>query len=102
MLLRWYRALIALRRARSDLRDGDLTAVQASYDKATGVVVVERGRHRVAVNLSLDEATVDLRLASTRAQVVLLSTDRTVSLTEEGTVTLPGEGVAVVGPTTVD
>lgn len=102
VLLRWYRALLALRRSRADLRDGDLAQVVTSHDEDSGVVLVERGRHRVAVNLGRDAMPVDLRLDSTRGLVVLLATDPTVVLTGDGQVTLPAEGAVVVGPSAAD
>lgn len=100
--LRWYRALIALRRARADLRDGDLSAVVVRHDEASGLVVVERGRHRVAVNLGADPVDADLGMSSTRGVVILLASDRTAALSNDGHVTLLGDGAVVVGPSTVD
>ncbi|QQR99571.1 MAG: malto-oligosyltrehalose trehalohydrolase [Austwickia sp.] len=100
--LRWYRALIALRRARSDLRDPDLSAVRVRHIEGTGLVVVERGRHRVAVNLGASPVDANLGLESTRGLVVLLATDRTASLGEDGHVTLLADGAVVVGPSTAD
>lgn len=100
--LKWYRALIALRRARADLRDPDLAQVVVRHDEASGLVVVERGRHRVAVNLGTTPVDADLGLESTRGLVVLLAADRTTTLSEEGHVTLLADGAVVVGPSTVD
>ncbi|MBW3083876.1 Malto-oligosyltrehalose trehalohydrolase [Austwickia sp. TVS 96-490-7B] len=98
VLLRWYRALIALRRSRADLRADDLSAVQVRHDEDSGLVVVHRGRHRVAVNLGAHSVDADLEMESTRGMVVLLATDPTVTLTEEGLVTLAPDGVVIVGP----
>lgn len=100
--LRWYRALIALRRARADLRASDLAAVVVRHDEDSGLVVVERGRHRVAVNLGRDRVQADLHLDSTRGLVVLLASDRTVNLAEDAHVTLAPDGAVIVGPSTVD
>ena len=100
-VLRWYRALIALRRARADLRDPDLGAVVVHADEAPGLLVIERGKHRVAVNLSPETVEADLHLDSTRGLVVLLSTDRTVTLSPQGHVALAGNAAVIVGPSTV-
>ncbi|MGI8679538.1 MAG: malto-oligosyltrehalose trehalohydrolase [Jatrophihabitans sp.] len=51
-VLELYLALIALRAAEPDLRDGDLTAVALDYDEEADWVVVHRGRFDVAVNLA--------------------------------------------------
>lgn len=99
-LLRWYRALLALRRSREDLRDGDLSRTEVTHDVTAGLVVAERGRHRVAVNLGREPVEADLRLESTRGMVVLLATDPTTDLSEEGYVVLPPDGAVVVGPST--
>lgn len=50
-LLRWYRDLIAARRAHPDLASGDLTRVAADWDAARRRLVVERGDHVVLANL---------------------------------------------------
>lgn len=47
-----YRALIALRAAEPDLRDGNLTAVALDYDEDAGWLVVHRGGFDIAVNLA--------------------------------------------------
>ncbi|MEP7160396.1 MAG: malto-oligosyltrehalose trehalohydrolase [Dermatophilaceae bacterium] len=100
-LLGWYRALIALRGSRGDLRDGDLRKILVTEDEE-GVVVVRRGQHRVAVNLSARHADVDLGLRSTRGIVVLLANDPTLMLRHDGTVLLSPDGAVVVGPASAD
>jgi len=60
-LLSWYRALIALRREREDLRDPRLDLVTVTQDDQSRLLVVERGDHRVVANLSDVRARVSLR-----------------------------------------
>jgi maltooligosyltrehalose trehalohydrolase len=57
-LLDWYRTLIALRRNTPDLLADDLRSVHASYDESARWFVLERGSHRVVVNLSSSEQVV--------------------------------------------
>ncbi|WP_116114995.1 malto-oligosyltrehalose trehalohydrolase [Austwickia chelonae] len=102
VLLRWYRALLALRRARADLRDPDRSQVRTHLDPGTGTLVVERGQHRIAVNLGVETVEADLHLESTRGRVVLLSTDCTTALDEDGCISVPPDGVVVVGPSTAE
>ncbi len=97
-IVAWYRALLALRTARPDLRDPSLAAIEVRAGTQPGVVVVHRGGHRVAVNLGPATASVDLGLETSHRQVVLLSLDPTTAVTYEGTVDLPPDGIAVVGP----
>ncbi|WP_329311391.1 malto-oligosyltrehalose trehalohydrolase [Streptomyces sp. NBC_01262] len=59
-LLDWYRRLIALRHAEPDLTDPDLEAVRVIPGE--GTLCVGRGRLRVAVNFSAEDAEVDLGL----------------------------------------
>jgi maltooligosyltrehalose trehalohydrolase len=59
-LLRWHRALIALRRSTPDLLDGRLDRVRTSLAEAAGTLVVERGSITLALNLGVDPATLDL------------------------------------------
>lgn len=98
-VLRWYKALLALRRSRPDLRDSRLDQVVVREDADRGTLVIDRGDHRVAVNLSDQPVTLGVHPA--RGSTVLLAGDPTVVLNEEGYLDLPGEGVAIVGPATV-
>jgi maltooligosyltrehalose trehalohydrolase len=66
-MLALYRQLIALRAAEPDLRDGDLRAVQVSYDEAERWAIVHRGRFRVAANF----ADVERPLPVSGGEVVL-------------------------------
>lgn len=99
MLITWYRALLALRSARPELRDASLPGVEVRRGDRPGVAVVHRGGHRIALNLGSGPATVDLGLQTSHRQVVLLSLDPTTAVSYEGTLDLPPDGLAVVGPT---
>lgn len=99
-LLTWYRALLALRSARSGLRDPALPGIEVRAGARPGVAVVHRGAHRIAVNLGRAVATVDLGLETSHRQVVLLSLDPTTAVSYQGTIDLPPDGLAVVGPAT--
>ncbi|TLF61940.1 malto-oligosyltrehalose trehalohydrolase [Nocardia asteroides NBRC 15531] len=57
-LLACYRALIALRKARSEFADPWLDHVWADYDEARRWFVLRRGRISVVCNLSEDEAVI--------------------------------------------
>lgn len=57
-LLACYRALIALRKARSEFTDPWLDHVWADYDEARRWFVLRRGRISVVCNLSEDEAVI--------------------------------------------
>lgn len=101
-VLAWYKALLALRRTRPDLRDPDLSRVVVHEVRRAGrqTLVVERGEHRVAVNLGDGPARVDLHLrgpAGSAPPVVLLSDDPGATLSD-GSVDLGPDGVAVIGP----
>ena len=98
-MLAWYRALLALRRARPDLRDGDLSRVQVQAGPRPRTFVVVRGRHRVAVNLTDSEVELDLGVDDGPGAVVLLALDPTAALSA-GRIRLAPHGVAVVGPAT--
>jgi maltooligosyltrehalose trehalohydrolase len=89
-LLEWYKALIALRRARAELTDPRLTEVQVDVDEAAGWLVLTRGTLRVAANLGTE--TVHLAVSADR---LLLASAPAVRL-EGGELELPGSSVAVV------
>jgi maltooligosyltrehalose trehalohydrolase len=59
-MLRWYRDLIALRRAEPDLRDPRLERVQVDYDADAEWVLVTRGSFRVVCNLAASAQSVPL------------------------------------------
>ncbi|RJL34499.1 malto-oligosyltrehalose trehalohydrolase [Bailinhaonella thermotolerans] len=58
-VLEWYRALIALRRARPELTDARLDRVHAEYDEDARWIVLRRGNLRVAANLGADPVRLD-------------------------------------------
>ena len=94
-LLRTYRGLIALRRARPELTDPRLDAlavdVDVDVDEAARTLVLHRGRLRVVVNLGAAPATITLDTAP--ADVLLASGAVTP---DRGGVQLDAESFAVV------
>lgn len=95
-MLAWYKALLALRQARPDLRDPDLTAVHVEPADSPDAFVIHRGRHRVAVNLSREPVDLELHLPDESA-VVLLAVDALTTIAD-GSVHLAPESAVVVGP----
>jgi maltooligosyltrehalose trehalohydrolase len=89
-VLRWHRSLIALRRARADLRDGRLDAVEVTY--GADWIAMRRGRLVVAANLAGAPAVIALPGDS---KTQLLASDDKVALVEGG-VQLPSDSVAVI------
>jgi maltooligosyltrehalose trehalohydrolase len=83
-----YRALIALRRAHSELTDPRLD--RFTVDSGEGWLVLHRGTLRVVVNLGADA---DIPLNGEVVENLLSSHDLT---TGGDTITLPGNGFAVV------
>ncbi|MGY0019444.1 malto-oligosyltrehalose trehalohydrolase [Streptomyces sp. cg35] len=91
-VLAWYRDLIALRRARTDLRDPDLAAVKVAYDEEARWIAYRRGDLRVAVNLS--GRPVSIPLGRPVAQV--LAAWEPVQLPgSDGTLTVPAESCVI-------
>jgi maltooligosyltrehalose trehalohydrolase len=88
-LLEWHRALISLRHAHSELREGDLDALRVSFDENERWIVVERHGFTIAANLSDD-----VRFVPTPAggEIVLSSTDAEAT---GGAVRLPPLSVAI-------
>jgi maltooligosyltrehalose trehalohydrolase len=83
-LLEWYRALIALRRARPELTDTRLSEVTVKHDETW--LVVHRGRLRVVANLGTEPGP------SLPAGELLLASDPAV----RPGAPLPGESIAVI------
>jgi maltooligosyltrehalose trehalohydrolase len=94
-LLRWYRALLRLRRERADLRDPDLRGVEVGHDVLARTVVVGRGRHRVVVNLA-DEPR-EVPLGADDDPAVLLAWGDGVDLRGDR-LRMPARCAAVLGP----
>lgn len=59
-LLRWYTDLIRIRRERPDLGDPRLDRVQVVHDEEARTILVHRGGHAVAVNLSGEPRRIEL------------------------------------------
>ncbi len=88
-VLAWYRALLRLRRERSDLRDGRPGATTVRLDEAAGWLVVERPQTTLAVNLG--DALARVPLARGEARLLLASREAGVE---------PGDGGVVLPPDT--
>jgi maltooligosyltrehalose trehalohydrolase len=91
-LLAWYRDLIALRRARPDLRDPRLDLVRVEHDIAAQAVVVERGRHLVVANLASERRSL---ARTTDLQIVLAWDPEGTSLDDAG-LSLPAQSAVVL------
>ncbi len=90
-MLRWYRDLIALRRAQPDLSDPRLDAVRVDFDAEADWVVMHRGRLRVVANLAETAQAVPLDLPT--GEVLLAWADAQAQSTG---VLLAAESVAIV------
>ncbi len=93
-LLDWYRALIALRRARPELTDPRLCRVRVDYDEDARWLVVTRGSLRIAASLGESPAVVPLAPAG-RAAVLLAASDPGIRAGPGG-ISLPPASFAVV------
>ena len=91
---RWYRDLIALRRAEPDLRDGDLDRIEVVHDDRSGTIAYRRGDVVVAANLGEEPAVVGLPGAPSDPEV-LLASDAAVALVDDG-VSIPPDAIAVL------
>jgi maltooligosyltrehalose trehalohydrolase len=89
-LLDWYRALIALRKARPELTDPRLTEVAVDFDEAARWLVVTRGALRIAANLG----TEPVRLPALTGRL-LLGSEQAIRLDEAG-LALPGAALAIL------
>ncbi|MFI7337617.1 malto-oligosyltrehalose trehalohydrolase [Streptomyces sp. NPDC050085] len=92
-VLAWYRDLIALRHARTDLQNPDLAAVKVAYDEEARWIAYRRGDLRVAVNLSDVPVTIPLGRRVTR---VLAAWEPVRVAHEEGRLTVPAQSCAVL------
>ncbi|WP_338701671.1 malto-oligosyltrehalose trehalohydrolase [Streptomyces sp. Q6] len=91
-VLAWYRELIALRHARTDLQDPDLAAVRVAYDEEARWIAYRRGDLRVAVNLS--GAAVSIPLGRPVARL-LAAWERVDVPGADGVLTIPPESCVV-------
>jgi maltooligosyltrehalose trehalohydrolase len=94
-LLAWYRALVGLRRAVSDLSDPRLDRTAVEVDEATATLTIVRGSMLVLVNLGESEHTF-LR----RNVRLLAASDEAVRVGPDG-VAVPPDAVAIVAPAEV-
>ncbi|HCU96402.1 MAG TPA: malto-oligosyltrehalose trehalohydrolase [Actinobacteria bacterium] len=92
-LLRWYRELIALRRARPELTDPRLGRVRVDYDEAARWLVVRRGRLRIVANLCPGRSLVPLDRPGTG----LLAASSPGVVIEEDVAAMPATSLAVIG-----
>ena len=93
-MLDWYRALIALRRARPELSDPRPSSTGVDEHDSEHTLVVWRGNTAIAVNTDAQTAHVSLDGRGDRR--MLLASDDAAHLTDDGVV-LPPRSVAVVG-----
>jgi maltooligosyltrehalose trehalohydrolase len=88
----WYRELIALRRARTELTDPRLDRVHADFDEDARWLLVRRGRLRIAANLGPSAARLPLGQPGTG---VLAASSPGVAI-QQDTVTMPPAAFAVI------
>lgn len=92
-VLAWYRELIALRRARGDLRDPDLATLRVAYDEERRWFAVRRGDLRIALNIGKE--AVDIPLGGRGARV-LAAWQPVTAPGADGLLRLPAESCAVL------
>ena len=90
-MLDWYRQLIKLRETDADLTDGDFSKVQVEFDEAQQWLSLVRGDIQCFFNFG-DQ---DVSTGVVRESVVVLASDP-VSLGNNGTLTLPATGTAIL------
>ncbi len=92
-VLAWYRELIALRHAQSDLPDPDLADVKVAYDEGARWLAFRRGDVKVAVNLGREPASIPLGTGHAR---VLAAWEPVEVPGADGLLSLPGESCVVL------
>ena len=90
-MLRWYKDLIAFRKCRRELTDGILEQVDVDFDEEDRWFTMQRGG--IVVIFTLDEEGYSAGLDE--SVELLLASDPGITV-EEGKLTLPGVGVAVL------
>ncbi len=97
-LLRWYTELIRLRREVGDLGDPRLDRVRVEHDQQAGTVVVYRGEHVVAVNLSESPREVVLQTGGGQEPVhdVMLAWSPDDVIVDGNALTIPAESAVVL------
>ncbi|MDA8061503.1 MAG: malto-oligosyltrehalose trehalohydrolase [Actinomycetota bacterium] len=93
-VLAWHRELLGLRRAYQQLRSGDPSRVSVEWSEEGRWLVLWRGSIAVAANLAGERQA----LPVDGAEVLLLGSDPAGTGLEGGSVSLPADAVAVVGP----
>jgi maltooligosyltrehalose trehalohydrolase len=95
-LLEWHRQLVRLRRSLPQLSNGNLEHVATAFSEPGRWLSVERGEVTIAANFAAERRTIPLD--ADRPRTVLLETDPGgVEVGREG-ISLPGEALAVLGP----
>ena len=96
-LLDWYRALLALRRARPELTDPRLDRVRVDFNEEDRWLLVTRGPLRIAANLGAVPADIPLIPAArfSRSPVVLLASGPGIPV-HAHRITIPPASFAVV------
>ncbi|HEX6816797.1 MAG TPA: malto-oligosyltrehalose trehalohydrolase [Ktedonobacterales bacterium] len=92
-LLDWTKRLIALRRATSELRDGNLTRVDVTFDEGNRWLVMRRNDVRVAVNLA--DHVQRVPLPGSDESTLLLASELRVELVHDA-IALPADSIAIV------
>ncbi len=90
-MLEWYRALIKLRAATPELRDGRLDRVDVSFDEAARWLVVSRGPIAIVCNLAPAAQSVPLPFAGR----LILASEPGVTVVDRSLV-LPGDSVVII------
>ncbi|HDP88495.1 MAG TPA: malto-oligosyltrehalose trehalohydrolase [Thioalkalivibrio sp.] len=94
-VLAWYRKLVALRRGHPAFGDDRLDSVDVQFDETAHWLLMRRGTVVLACNLA--RLAQRLELPETGVSEVLLASEPGVAL-EKGMIHLPGESVAILGP----
>ena len=93
-LLDWYRALLALRRSRSELSDPRLDQIHVDYDENARWLLIHRGQVRIAANLGPADATIPL-IGETAKPVPLITSAPGISISPDA-VALPPATFAIL------
>ena len=95
-ILQWYRELIALRSRVAELRDGIMERVEVSYDEQERWLAMTRSPISVAFNL--DTSAREVPVGDTVSRRLLMASDQRIAV-GAGSVQLPPDSVAIIGPT---
>ncbi|HEY4378573.1 MAG TPA: DUF3459 domain-containing protein, partial [Acidimicrobiales bacterium] len=89
--LDWCRELIALRRARPELHDPDLAAIDVHVDPDRRVLTVDRGALRVVANLGTDEQDIPCQPSWS-----IVTASAPLPDSPSGRLTIPGEAAVIL------